>query len=294
LQAPIIFHANLRRTERNKNTLSDNPLGLESRRIAMLIDGDNAQPSLLGEMLAEAGKYGLVTVRRIYGDWTTANMGGWKETLHTHAIQPIQQFRYSVGKNATDSAMIIDAMDILYTVQINGVCLVSSDSDYTRLATRIREKSLFVMGIGKKLTPRAFVNACDVFVYEENLSKPIPIPSPKPTPVSSPQPTSVSSPQAAAASPKPKSKSKLSPDVQALFKRAFDLAIQEDGWAFLGSLGHHLRQLDPGFDPRTYGYKQLSLLVKGHPEMFEIKPGVGQETSQFYIKLKPTKSKRGG
>ncbi len=135
--------------------MSDNPIGLESRRIAMLIDGDNAQPSLLGEMLAEAGKYGLVTMRRIYGDWTTANMGGWKDTLHTYAIQPIQQFRYTVGKNATDSAMIIDAMDILYTARVDGFCLVSSDSDYTRLATRIREKSLFVMGIGKKLTTRS-------------------------------------------------------------------------------------------------------------------------------------------
>ena len=228
----------------------------------MLIDGDNAQPSLLGDMLAEAGKYGLVTVRRIYGDWTTPNMGGWKEMLHTYAIQPIQQFRYSVGKNATDSAMIIDAMDILYTVRVDGFCLVSSDSDYTRLATRIREKSLFVMGIGKKLTPRAFVNACDVFVYAENLLKPPPNPSPK-----------------------AKTKPELSPDFQALFKSAFDLAVGDDGWAFLGALGHHLRQLDPGFDPRTYGYKQLSLLVKGHPEVFEVKRVRGQGTSHIYVRL---------
>jgi len=261
--------------------LLDNPNGVESRRIAMLIDGDNAQPSLLGEMLAEAGKYGLVTIRRIYGDWTTANMGGWKDTLNTHAIQPIQQFRYSVGKNATDSALIIDAMDILYTVQINGFCLVSSDSDYTRLATRIREKSLFVMGIGKQLTPRAFVNACDRFVYEENLSKPTPVSSEE-TPLS-PKP-------AASSSAKSKAKQKISRDV---FKRAFDLAVQEDGWAFLGTLGSHLRQLDPGFDPRTYGYKQLSLLIKGHQEIFEIKPG-SAETSQLYVKLKPGRAKRSG
>ena len=243
--------------------MSDNPIGVESRRIAMLIDGDNAQASLLGEMLAEAGKYGLVTVRRIYGDWTTTNMGSWKDTLHTYAIQPIQQFSYSVGKNSTDSAMIIDAMDILYTVRVDGFCLVSSDSDYTRLATRIREKSLFVMGIGKKLTPRAFVNACDVFVYAENLLKPLP-----------------------SSSPKPKTKPELSPDLQPLFKSAFDVAMQDDGWTFLGALGHHLRQLDPGFDPRTYGYKQLSLLVKGHPEMFEIKPARGKGAAQIYVKLK--------
>ena len=228
----------------------------------MLIDGDNAQPSLLGEMLAEAGKYGSVTVRRIYGDWTTANMGGWKDALHTYAIQPIQQFRYTVGKNATDSAMIIDAMDILYTLRVDGFCLVSSDSDYTRLATRIRENRLFVMGIGKKLTPRAFVNACDVFVYTENLQQP-------PTPAR-----------------KQKSKPELSPEFQELFKNAFDLAVQEDGWAFLGSLGHHLRQLDPSFDPRTYGYKQLSLLVRAHPEIFEVKRQRGQGTAHIYVRLK--------
>ena len=139
------------------------------RRIAVLIDGDNAQPSLIEKILAEASKYGSVTIRRNYGDWTTSNMNGWKDTLQTYAVQPIQQFRYTVGKNATDSAMIIDAMDILYSASVDGFCLVSSDSDYTRLATRIREKAFFVMGIGQKKTPRAFVNACDVFVYTENL-----------------------------------------------------------------------------------------------------------------------------
>ena len=132
------------------------------RRIAMLIDGDNAQPSLIQEMITETGRYGMVTIRRIYGDWTTPNMGGWRDTLNVHAIQPIQQFRYTVGKNATDSAMIIDAMDILYGGAVNALCLVSSDSAYTRLATRIREKGMFVLGIGRKTTPRAFVNACDV------------------------------------------------------------------------------------------------------------------------------------
>ena len=262
--------------------MSDNPLGLETRRIAMLIDGDNAQPSLLGEMLAEAGKYGLVTVRRIYGDWTTANMGGWKETLHTYAIQPIQQFRYSVGKNATDSAMIIDAMDILYTVRVDGFCLVSSDSDYTRLATRIREKSLFVMGIGKKLTPRAFVNACDVFVYAENLLKPPP-PPPRVKVKAKTEPT----PDAGA--PKQKPKPEAAPEFMQLFKKALDLAVQDDGWAFLGALGHHLRQLDPGFDPRTYGFKQLSLLVKGYPDTFEVRRVRGQGTAHIYVRLKKSK-----
>ena len=123
----------------------------------------------LPQMLVEAGKYGLVTVRRIYGDWTTSNMNGWKEILNFHAFQPVQQFRYTIGKNATDSAMIIDAMDIMHSGVVDGFCLVSSDSDYTRLATRIRESGVYVMGIGEKKTPKPFVNACDVFVYTENL-----------------------------------------------------------------------------------------------------------------------------
>ena len=142
---------------------------LPRQKIAMLIDGDNAQPSLLPQMLVEGARYGQVTVRRIYGDWTTANMNSWKETLNFHAFQPIQQFRYTIGKNATDSAMIIDAMDILHSGVVDAFCLVSSDSDYTRLATRIRETGIFVMGIGEKKTPKPFVNACDVFVYTENL-----------------------------------------------------------------------------------------------------------------------------
>jgi uncharacterized LabA/DUF88 family protein len=142
---------------------------ISRHKIAILIDGDNAQASLLSQMLVEAGKYGLVTLRRIYGDWTTNSMNSWKDILNFHAVQPIQQFRYTIGKNATDSAMIIDAMDILHSGVVDGFCLVSSDSDYTRLATRIRETGVFAMGIGEKKTPKPFVNACDVFVYTENL-----------------------------------------------------------------------------------------------------------------------------
>src|SRR4030095_9517792 len=139
------------------------------QKIAILIDGDNAQSSLLPQMLVEAGRHGQVTLRRIYGDWTTNHMNSWKETLNYHAFQPIQQFRYTIGKNATDSAMIIDAMDIMHSGVVDGFCLVSSDSDYTRLATRIRETGIFVMGIGEKQTAKPFVNACDLFVYTENL-----------------------------------------------------------------------------------------------------------------------------
>jgi uncharacterized LabA/DUF88 family protein len=136
----------------------------------MLIDGDNSQPSLVEKIFAEVTKYGSIIIRRIYGDWTSPNMNSWKGTLHKYAIQPIQQFRFTTGKNATDSAMIIDAMDLLYNAKVNGFCLVSSDSDFTRLATRLRENSLLVIGIGKRNTPLAFINACDVFVFTEDLS----------------------------------------------------------------------------------------------------------------------------
>ncbi len=221
-----------------------------NQRLAMLIDGDNAQPSLIEKMLAEAGKYGVVSIRRIYGDWTTPQMKSWKQTLHTYAIQPIQQFRYTVGKNATDSALIIDAMDILYTGKVQGFCIVSSDSDYTRLATRIREKGLFAMGVGKETTPRAFVNACDVFVYTKNL---------------------LPKPHAQQSQGKKREAKSSEPDPRPLLTEAFEMAVQEDGWASLGPLGQYLRQLDPGFDSRTYGYKQLSQLIRAYPDLFKMR-----------------------
>jgi uncharacterized LabA/DUF88 family protein len=249
--------------------MTNSPNSIGTRRIAMLIDGDNAQPSLIDKMLAETSKYGLITIRRIYGDWTASNMAGWKDVLQTYAIQPIQQFRYTIGKNATDSAMIIDAMDILYTGGVDGFCLVSSDSDYTRLATRIREKGFFVMGIGKKNTPRAFVNACDVFVYTQNLL-------PEETALKAAEKKKVAASGEAA-----------TPDPLPLLKSAFDLAVQDDGWAFLGTLGHHLRQLDPGFDSRTYGYKQLSMLIRANPKTFSVKEVKSSDgTSVIYVKLK--------
>ena len=246
---------------------------MRNRRIAMLIDGDNAQASLIANMLAEASKYGLVIIRRIYGDWTTSNMNGWKDTLQTYAVQPIQQFRYTIGKNATDSAMIIDAMDTLYEGAVDGFCLVSSDSDYTRLATRIREKGFFVMGIGKKNTPRAFVNACDVFVFTENLL------------------AEANPPKKSNGTRKTDGQKTVEPEPPSeplpLLMRAFDLAVQDDGWAFLGVMGSHIRQLDPSFDPRTYGYKQLSALIKAYSKLFEVKTGKkGDGTFNVYVRLK--------
>jgi uncharacterized LabA/DUF88 family protein len=238
-------------------------------KIAMLIDGDNAQPGLLPQMLVEAARYGQVTVRRIYGDWTTANMNSWKETLNYHAFQPIQQFRYTIGKNATDSAMIIDAMDIMHSGVVEGFCLVSSDSDYTRLATRIRETGIFIMGIGEKKTPKPFVNACDVFVYTENL-----VTETKAAKARSSQRRSTS-----------KEKQKSDADPLPLLEQAFDMAVQEDGWARLDLMGNVLYQLDPGFDPRTYGQRQLSRLVKSLKDQFEMRSQVLDGSTLFLVRM---------
>ncbi len=242
-------------------------------KIAILIDGDNAQPSLIGKMLAEASKYGSVTIRRIYGDWTEPHLKSWKETLHYNAIQPIQQFRYTIGKNATDSAMIIDAMDILHEKSVDGFCLVSSDSDYTRLATRIRETGIFVMGIGEEKTPKAFVNGCNVFVYTENL-----IPKEK----------GVKSKLKIGKTIEKKKTNKKSDEKEPIpiLKEAFEMAVKEDGWANLAEMGTQLRKLDPGFDPRTFGFKQLSQLIKAYPTIFEIKTQDKSGLIGPYIKFK--------
>ena len=242
-----------------------------NRRLALLIDGDNAQASLLGEMLAEANKYGQVTIRRVYGDWTKPEMAGWIELLHTYSIQPEQQFRYASMKNATDIAMIIDAMDILYTAGVDGFCLVSSDSDYTPLAIRIREKNLFVMGIGKQNTPRALVNACDVFVYTENLIS-----------ESAPELPSTSTTRASEAA----EADNLQGNLERLFRTAFEATAQENGWAHLGAMGNQLRQLDPAFDPRTYGYRQLLHLVQAHPELFDIRKSKKTGSAVIYVRMR--------
>lgn len=245
----------------------DNIQTLSRNKIAMLIDGDNAQAGLLSQMLVEAGRHGQVTLRRIYGDWTTNSMNSWKETLNFHAFQPIQQFRYTVGKNATDSAMIIDAMDILHAGVVDGFCLVSSDSDYTRLATRIRETGIFVMGIGEKKTPKPFVNACDLFVYTENL-------------VAAKRTTTHLKTH------KGGGKKKDEPDPLPLLTQAFEMAVQQDGWAPLSSMGNALYQLDPAFDPRTYGHKQLSKMISKFKERFEIRIKEFDGSTLFHVKLK--------
>jgi uncharacterized LabA/DUF88 family protein len=260
-------------------------------KIAILIDGDNAQANLLPKMLVEAGKYGLVTVRRIYGDWTTSNMNSWKDVLNFHAVQPVQQFRYTVGKNATDSAMIIDAMDLLHSGVVDGFCLVSSDSDYTRLATRIRETGVFVMGLGARKTPKPFVNACDVFVYTENL-----VAEQKATRAATqkrtaqrrkPAAASTAAPSTSAApAPLPEPEPDSENDPMPLIRQAYDMAVQEDGWCRLDLMGNALYQLDPAFDPRSYGHRQLSRLISSYKEMFQMRTQEIDGSTLFYVKMK--------
>jgi len=238
----------------------------EQQKFAVLIDGDNAQASLLPQILAEVSKVGLITIKRIYGDWTTTNMNSWKDSLHKYAIQPIQQFRYTTGKNATDSAMIIDAMDLLHSNDIAGFCIVASDSDYTRLATRIREEGLFVIGVGEKKTPEAFRNACNQFIYCENLAV-----------------TKESKKR-----PRNKTKKEERPDVRdplPLLRQGFEMAAKEEEWVYLASMGNALRQLDPAFDSRTFGHQRLQSLIKDYPDTFVLKLDVSKTPPVAYVAL---------
>jgi uncharacterized LabA/DUF88 family protein len=247
-----------------------------NRRLMLMIDGNNAQASLLPQMLAEVSKYGVMKIRRVYGNWGSPQLKPWKDLLHTYALKPEQQFSYTSGKNATDIALIIDAMDFINTAGVDGICIVSSDSDYTPLATRIREKNLFVMGIGRKQTPRAFVNACDVFVYTENLQSVADSEMGDGIPTSSAMTTNPSEGNGAPVS------------IKELFRIAYaSIAQDDDGWTHLGALGSSLRQLDPGFDPRTYGHKLLSQLVQAYPNFFETQKRASKGGNEvIYIRLK--------
>ena len=221
---------------------------LGQKKLAVLSDADNTQPSIIDALLAEIAKYGIASVKRIYGDWTTPNLRGWKDVLLEHGIQPIQQFRYTVGKNSSDSALIIDAMDLLYTEKLDGFGIVSSDSDFTRLASRLREAGLTVYGFGEKKTPKAFVGACDKFVYTEILRDDEP------------------------AGPRGKqSSTDVTHDntLLNLLRNAVDYAAGEDGWAYLGQIGQHIANQAPEFDPRNYGYKKLGDLVRA-TQVFDV------------------------
>ena len=240
----------------------------EQQKFAVLIDGDNAQASFLSQILAEVSRFGLITIKRIYGDWTTTNMNQWKESLHKHAIQPVQQFRYTTGKNATDSAMIIDAMDLLHSNDVQGFCIVSSDSDYTRLATRIREDGLFVIGVGEKKTPEAFINACNQFIYSENLTVTKELKKP-------------------AIKMMKKGEGQDAGDPLPLLVQGFEMAAKENEWTYLATMGISLRQLDPAFDPRTYGHQKLQPLLKDYPETFVLKQDKTKKPPVVNVSLSP-------
>jgi hypothetical protein len=215
--------------------------------LALLIDGDNASPKIVAGLLAEVAKYGVASVRRIYGDWTKPNLGGWKNCLLEHSIQPIQQFAYTTGKNATDGAMIIDAMDLLNTGRFDGFCIVSSDSDFARLAARIREQGVTVYGFGERKTPRPFVTACDKFVYLDVLQA---------------DSAASAAPAARTAARATAKKSARDPQLLGMLRAAISAVSDEEGWADLGLVGRHIAKQLPDFDSRNYGFARLSDLVE--------------------------------
>jgi uncharacterized LabA/DUF88 family protein len=213
-------------------------------RLAVLIDADNADSAIIEGLLAEVAKQGVASVKRIYGDWTDNRLNKWKETLLPHSIQPMQQFAYTSGKNATDSAMIIDAMDLLHTGTFDGFCLVSSDSDFTRLASRIRESGKRVIGFGERKTPEPFRKACDQFVYTEIFKG------------------ASETGTASAAVRRPKSELKQDATLVRLVRAGVEAASGEDGWARLSAVSNIMRKQEPDFDPRNSGYAKLSDLVE--------------------------------
>jgi uncharacterized LabA/DUF88 family protein len=240
--------------------------------LAVLIDADNATASKIASVLSEVATYGTASVKRIYGDWTKPNLGSWKKELLDHSIQPIQQFSYTTGKNSTDSAMIIDAMDLLYTGRFSGFCLVTSDSDFTRLAARIREQGLTVYGFGEKKTPQPFVRACDKFIYTEVISA-----------IAESDPESGGS----SAAIKKKTGAELRKDQKLIgaIRKAIDAVTGEEGeWASLGGVGSNLSKLMPDFDARNYGYARLIELIKAI-DWFEVSP----KGQQAQVRIKPKK-----
>ncbi|MGX9566759.1 NYN domain-containing protein [Pseudomonas viciae] len=237
------------------------------KHLAVLIDADNAPAAIVEGLFEEIAKYGVANVKRIYGDWTGPQLGGWKKVLLDHSIQPIQQFAYTKGKNATDSALIIDAMDLLYTRRFDGFCLVSSDSDFTRLASRLREEGLTVYGFGEEKTPRPFVSACDKFIYTELLRGEALVAASNGHGRLEPEPRAEIEATKTASTAEAK---KLPKAPVSFIAKILDDIADEDGWAQLGALGTNISKLRPEFDPRTHGYKKLSELIKGYPDTFEL------------------------
>jgi len=244
---------------------------IRQAKLAVLIDADNTQPAIIEGLLDEVAKYGIASVKRIYGDWTSTNLRSWKERLLEYAIQPIQQFSYTTGKNATDSAMIIDAMDLLYTEKLDGFCIVSSDSDFTRLAARLRESGRMVYGFGEKKTPRAFVSVCDKFIYTEILKD-----TQEETDDEDSKPTA-----------KPKKDFKVDRKLLKLLRETVDDMAEESGWAYLGGVGHKINNRSADFDPRNYGFKKLGDMFRAIPQFeTEERPQANGTGRQVYIRWK--------
>ncbi|MFT6868225.1 MAG: uncharacterized LabA/DUF88 family protein [Cyclobacteriaceae bacterium] len=248
-------------------------------KLAVLIDGDNIPSAYVKEMMEEIAKYGNPTIKRIYGDWTKPNLSKWKNLLLENAITPMQQYGYTTGKNATDSAMIIDAMDILYSEKVNGFCLVSSDSDFTRLATRLREAGMQVFGIGEKKTPTPFIAACDRFIYIEILKKQVE------------ESETENNPNKLA----PKHVvDKITPkQIQLISSTISDLA-DDDGWAFLGDVGSLIQKKQPNFDARNFGFEKLTPLIKSITN-FEIehRENAKGRNALVYVRIKRKPAKKG-
>ncbi|GKZ37751.1 hypothetical protein AbraIFM66950_009434 [Aspergillus brasiliensis] len=240
------------------------------KKFAVLIDADNACYSTVHRLLAEIAKYGTAHAKRAYGDWSSHNLIGWKNELLQQSILPIQQFAYTQGKNATDSAMIIDAMDLLYTRRYDGFCLVSSDSDFTKLAARIRESGLLVYGFGEKKTPQPFVAACDKFVYTENLVHVDEL---------EPHATRIRAPE----HPLPAKKVHFKEPLASQLRTSVEATSDDEGWARLCDVGSLLTKKHPDFDPRTYGYLKLSDLIAAS-SFFEISRWPDKSSSEFYVR----------
>ncbi|MCA6075156.1 NYN domain-containing protein [Fulvivirga sedimenti] len=240
----------------------------KDNKLAVLIDGDNVPSKYIKEMMEEITKYGTPTIKRIYGDWTKPHLAKWKNVLLETAINPIQQYSYTTGKNATDSAMIIDAMDILYSGSVDGFCLVSSDSDFTKLATRLREAGMQVFGIGEKKTPDPFIVACDKFIYLEILHTDQESDGSKGKTIKS-------------------NVDKITPKVIRLLKQTVDDAADEDGWAFMGDVGSLILKKQPNFDSRNFGFDKLTPLFKS-TNQFEIeqKDQSGGRFKLIYVRNK--------
>lgn len=261
----------------------------KAHRLAVLIDADNAKASLIEPLLKEIAKYGTANVKRIYGDWTSPRLNSWKDKLNKFAIQPMQQYSYTSGKNATDSALIIDAMDLLYTQHFEGFCLVSSDSDFTKLAVRIRESGLLVYGFGEQKTPEPFVAACDKFIFTEILEDlEVQTISNSTTELATRDtklPTSSSTNLATSVTDQAVKNNK---ELVNLLKDAYEAVAEEDGWAHLGTMGSQLTKLSPAFDSRNYKYKKLGDLIRA-VSLFEIKETPHEKNpgaKDLHIKLK--------